>query len=271
MTVLEAIILGIIQGATEFLPISSSGHTILLPSLFNMSNPGLNVIAITHLGTLLAIVVYFRSDLWTIATAMVAGVGSRQPLAVADSRLGWYIVLGSVPAGTAGLLLEEFFEQVFGRPLFAAIFLLFTAGLLVLGERLRTGQQRLDTINGLDALAIGFFQMLALFPGISRSGSTIAGGLGRGLTREGAARFSFLLGVPAILGAGLLALLDIGPAELLRQWPAFLAAFLAAAIVGYACIHLLLTWLQQHTFYPFAAYCAALGSVYLLLAALGVV
>lgn len=271
MSVLEAIILGIVQGATEFLPISSSGHTVLLPTLFNLSNPGLNVIAIAHQGTLLAVIIYFRHDLWSIVKGMVAGLRRRSPLADADSRLGWYIILGSVPAAAAGLLLEEFFEDVFGRPLFAAIFLLFTAALLIIGERLRTGDLGVDAMNGLDALSIGFFQMLALFPGISRSGSTMAGGLARGLSREGAARFSFLLGVPAILGAGLLALLDVGLAEMFRQWPTFLGAFLAAAVTGYACIHLLLTWLKQHTFYPFALYCAAFGGLYLLLAALNVI
>lgn len=271
MTLFEAIILGIVQGATEFLPVSSSGHTILLPSLFNMNNPGLNMVAITHQGTLLAVIVYFRRDLWDIARGMATGLRRRSPLADADSRLGWYIALGTVPAAAAGLLLEDFFQDVFGRPLFAAIFLLFTAALLVVGERLRTGDLGVDTINGLDALAIGFFQMLALFPGISRSGSTIAGGLTRGLSREGAARFSFLLGVPAILGAGLLALLDVGPAEVVLRWPIFLGAFLAAAITGYACIHLLLTWLRQHSYYPFALYCAAFGALYLLLAALNVI
>lgn len=271
MTILEAIFLGVIQGATEFLPVSSSGHSVLLPTLVNMPNPGLDLIAIAHQGTLLAVLIYFWRDLWRILLAVLGGLRTRAPLSDPDSRLGWFIVLGSIPAAAAGLLLEDFFEDMFARPIFAAAFLLVTALLLYAGERLLSGNLKIEELDGLDALAVGIFQMLALFPGISRSGSTITGGLWRGLDREAAARFSFLLGVPAIAGAGLLAVLDILEADASGQFAIYAATFIAAAVTGYLCIHFLLTWLRNHSLLPFAVYCALFGAGYLLLALTGVV
>lgn len=271
MSILEAIILGIVQGATEFLPISSSGHLVLVPSIFNLSEPTLSIIAIAHEGTLLAVLIYFRRELWQIITAVLYGLRVRRPLATTDSRLGWYIVAGTIPAAAAGLLLEDFFAAVFGAPTAAAFFLLVTAALLVIGERLLTGKKGLPQMTWPDAIVIGLFQMVALFPGISRSGSTITAGLMRGLDRETAARYSFLLGVPAIAGAGLLAVSDILAAgNIASEWPVLLATFLAAFISGYACIYFLLAWLKQHSLYLFAAYCALLGSGFLLLTFLGV-
>lgn len=260
MSLIEAIFLGILQGATEFLPISSSGHLVLIPSLFNLAPPNLALISIVHEGTLLAVLLYFRRDLWEIVKAVLAGLAQRQPFATPESRLGWYIVIGSIPAGLAGLALEEFFEEVFGAPVVAAIFLLLTAALLVSGERLLSGKRPLEQMRWSDAIVIGLMQMVALFPGVSRSGSTITAGLWRGLDRGTAARFSFLLGIPAILGAGLLAIGDLLATDnLATQWSVFLVAFLAAAVSGYACIHFLLRWLRQRSLYVFAGYCVALS------------
>lgn len=265
MSIIEAIVLGILQGATEFLPVSSSGHLVLFPAIFGMTQPSLSLIAIAHEGTLLAVLIYFRHDLWEIIKAVLGGIRDRAPMRETNSRLGWYIAVGSVPAAAAGLLLEDSFEEVFGNPTAAAFFLLVTAGLLVVAERLLTGRKILAEMNWWDAIVIGLFQMLALLPGISRSGSTITAGIWRGLNRATAARYSFLLGVPAILGAGLLALTDImGSGEIATLWPVYLATFLAAAVTGYACIYFLLTWLRSHSLYIFAIYCALLGSGYLL-------
>ena len=265
MSVLEAIILGIVQGATEFLPISSSGHLVLVPAIFGLSEPSLNVIAVAHLGTLIAVLIYFRRDLWDIIVAFLQGLQQRDPMGTTSSRLGWYILVGTIPAAMAGLLFENFLEEVFGTPAIAAFFLLVTAGMLVLGERMLTGAKTLDTMTWPDAIVVGVFQMFALFPGLSRSGSTITGGLLRGLNRETAARFSFLLGVPAILGAGLFAIVDLQQSgSFATEWQELLAAFLSAAVVGYACIYFLLAWLREHTLYIFAAYCALLGGGYLL-------
>lgn len=264
MTLIEAILLGLIQGATEFLPISSSGHLLLVPQLLSISTPNLALIAIVHEGTLLAVLFYFRHDLWRIARAVIGGLRQRRPVANDDARLGWYIIVGSIPAAVAGLLLEGPLEEIFGSPTNAAIFLIGTAALLVAGERALSGRKDVERMTWTDAIVIGVFQMLALLPGISRSGSTITAALWRGLDRPAAARYSFLLGVPAILGAGLLALLDILAApDLAEVWPALLTAFLSASISGYLCIRLLLNWLRRRSLYVFAVYCATFGIAYL--------
>lgn len=269
MDVIEAIFLGILQGATEFLPVSSSGHSVLVPRLLNMGEPSLDLIAIAHQGTLLAVLIYFWSDVWQIAGAVLAGLAHRRPLESEQSRLGWYIFLGTLPVALVGLTLRSFFEEVFGEPVYASFFLLVTAGLLVLGERMLSGEKELSGITWVDGLIVGVFQAAALFPGISRSGSTIVGGLWRGLDRETAARFSFLLGIPAIAGAGLLAMLDLLRVGDMAELPGYVAAFLAAAISGYAAIAFLLNWLRRHSLYPFAIYCALFGLVTLFLALTG--
>ncbi|MCZ7670233.1 MAG: undecaprenyl-diphosphate phosphatase [Chloroflexi bacterium] len=191
MNIIEAIILGIIQGATEFLPISSSGHLVLLPVIFKMTPPDLTMVGLVHLGSLLAVLVYFRRDLWEIVTAVLAGLRERKPMNSTQSRLGWYIVVGCIPAAVTGLLLEDFFDSMFSQPVWVGFFLLVTAGLLVLGEKLLSGEKSFGTMTWTDTLVIGLFQTLALFPGLSRSGSTIVGGLLRGLDRSLAARYSF--------------------------------------------------------------------------------
>lgn len=265
MSIFEAIILGIIQGATEFLPISSSGHLVLLPTIFNLTSPDLAMTGLVHLGSLMAVLIYFRKDLWEIVVAVLTGLRDRQPLATTHSRLGWYIVVGSVPAALAGFLLEDFFEGVFGEPRWAAFFLLVTAVLLITGEKLLSGKKTYETMTWLDAIIMGLFQMMALLPGVSRSGSTIVGGLIRGLDRSISARFSFLLGTPVILGAGLLSVLDIISApEQAYSTGVYVAAFLAAGISGYICIAFLISWVRNHSLYIFAAYTATFGILYLL-------
>lgn len=268
MDLIEAIFLGIVQGATEFLPISSSGHLVLLPALFGLPEPGLTLISITHQGTLLAVLIYFWRDLRAIVRAVAQGLARRQPLETPEARLGWLLVVASIPVGLTGLLLQDFFETLFGEPRYTAVLLLGTALLLFVGERLHSGHKTVHQLSLLDALVVGLFQMVALLPGISRSGSTITAGLLRGLDREPAARFSFLLGVPAIAAAGLLALIDLFQAgNLGASWEIYVAAFVAAAITGYACIYFLLAWLRSHSLYLFAAYCAVLGLVSLVVLA----
>ena len=266
MSLLEAIIIGIIQGATEFLPISSDGHLVLIPAVFGLSQPDLVLIGLVHAGTLLAIISYFWRDLLAIARAMLGGLTRRDPFGAADARLGYFMVLGSIPAAIVGLLAMDFFEEQFGSPTVAAVGLLVTAAFLIVGERLNRGTKSLDRLTWIDTLIIGTFQVLALLPGVSRSGTTIAAGLGRGLDRPTAARFSFLVGLPAIAGAGLLAILDIFSAQGSLPLGHYAAAFVTAAVVGYACIAFLLNWVKRHTLYPFAIYCAVAGVLYLLLA-----
>lgn len=264
MSIIEAIILGIIQGATEFLPISSSGHLVLLPEIFGWGAADLTLIGIVHLGTLLAILLYFWRDIWQIITAVLVGIRRRDLMGTTDARLGWLIVIGSIPAVIVGLLLQDFFEQVFAAPEAAAFFLLVTAVLLVVGERMLSGSKSAGQLNWKDAGIIGVFQSLALFPGLSRSGSTIVGGLLRGLDRPTATRFSFLLGIPAFLGAGLLSIKDVVTAPVMPYAASvYVAGFAAAAVVGYVCIYFLLRWVRTHSLYIFAIYCALLGGGYL--------
>jgi undecaprenyl-diphosphatase len=179
--------------------------------------------------------------------------------------LAWLIVLGTVPGVLAGYFLDDFFERMFSRPVAAAAFLLVTAALLVVSERVGRRERELRELGWVDALVVGSGQALAIFPGISRSGSTIAAGLVQGMRREPAARFSFFLATPIILGAGLLKVVELGRMGGLRaQAPVLIAGFAAAAVVGFVCIHYLLQYLQHRRLYPFAVYCA-LFSVFSLL------
>jgi undecaprenyl-diphosphatase len=264
MSIWEAIILGIVQGATEFLPISSDGHLVLVPEIFNLTHPDLVFIGLVHLATLIAILVYFRKDLWGIIRAVLAGLVERRPLATTEARLGWYIVAGSILVGIVGIALKDFFAQVFASPILAGVFLILNGGILFLGERFKTGTKTLETMSWLDAILIGSVQILALLPGISRSGTTITTGLLRGLDRPTAARFAFLIGVPAIFAAGLLSVYELLTAEPLYSGSVYIAAFLAAAISGYLCISFLLSWVRNHSLYIFAIYCVIVGTIFLL-------
>ena len=264
MNLLEAIIIGIIQGTTEFLPISSDGHLVIVPAMFNISRPDLVLIGLVHAGTLVAILGYFRRDLWSIGRAFVGGIVERDPMGTTESRIGWYMLLGSLPAAIVGLTLIDFFERQFESPNVAAIGLLVTSAFLVAGELLRKGDKPIEKLSALDTILIGLFQVLALFPGISRSGTTISAGLWRGLDRSTAARFSFLVGLPAIAGAGLLSIIDIFTAQGTLPITHYAAAFIAAAVTGYLCIAFLLSWLRSHSLWIFAVYCAAVGSLFLL-------
>ena len=259
MDILQAIILGLLQGATEFIPVSSSGHLVLVPWLFGWDSPGLVFDTVVHGGPLVAVLAYFWRDWLALIRAWVQGLRHwdwHDPLA----RLAWMILLGSIPAAVIGFLLEDFFESLFGEPVWVSVFLLVTAGLLALSERLGERRKGADDLRWYDALIIGIGQAAAIAPGISRSGATIATGLFRGLRRPDAARFSFLLATPIIFGAGLFKLLDLlTMSNPLAQVPALAAGFVTAAIVGYLCIWGLLRYLQRGNLYPFAIYCACLG------------
>ncbi|MFT5194508.1 MAG: undecaprenyl-diphosphatase [Cellvibrionaceae bacterium] len=265
MEIIESIIWGIVQGATEFLPVSSSGHLILVPVVFGLRSPTLTEASIAHLGTLLAVLVYFRKDIWDIIVGVLDGLVKRDPFGTAESRLGWFIVIGSIPIALVGFPLQSFFESAFGSPTMAASFLFVTAALIVIGERIASGTKPIEEMTWADSLIIGTFQAGALFPGVSRSGSTIVGGLLRGLDRPTATRFSFLLGIPAILGAGLKATIELFSAESLGDeiFPMFVV-FAVSAVVGYGCITWLLQWVRKHSLIPFAIYCVLFGSFYLI-------
>jgi undecaprenyl-diphosphatase len=257
--IFQAIILGIVQGATEFIPVSSSGHLVLVPWLLGWPSPGLVFDTAVHWGTLVAVLLYFRHDWKLLVAAWVRSLAGRERQSP-ESRLAWLLLLGTVPAALLGFLFEGFFESLFGEPGWVSVFLLVTAGLLAVGERLGRRTRELSGLNPKDALLMGLGQAAAIAPGISRSGATISVGLLRGLRRQDAARFSFLLATPIILGAGLFKMLDlVGITDPLVYVPGLMAGFVTAAVVGYACIWGLLRYLERGSLYVFSAYCALVG------------
>jgi len=248
MTSWQAILLGILQGITEFLPISSSGHLVIVPHLLGWPEPGLALGALLHLGTLLAIVIYFWNDLWRLFQAGLKSL-QRRSLADPDARIAWGLVVGTIPGVVIGLLFEEMFEQWFGMPKAAAAFLLVTAFLLTM-----------TSLSMIDALVIGLAQSLAIAPGLSRSGTTISAGLLLGFRREDAARFSFLLAVPITLGSGAYEIIKL----LSHGWGGapigtVLLGMAAAAVAGYLAIFGLLALVRRHNLLVFAGYCAIFG------------
>lgn len=263
MTYLHSILLGIIQGLTEFLPISSSAHLVLVPYLFGWNFPTEQIFpfdVLVQLGTLLAVIVYFWKDLWAVIKAFVLGLARRQPFADPDSRLGWYLILATIPAGLLGLLIKDQVEAAFHSPRITAVFLLVTAVLLFIGEEFGRKTRPFEGMNSLGALAMGIFQALSIFPGVSRSGSSITGGLLSGFTRPAAARFSFFMSIPVMLAAGLLSILDLRDIPNLAGFlPVVLAGVAAAAVVGYLSIRWLLAYLGRHSLFAFSIYCTLLG------------
>ncbi|MGB9890849.1 MAG: undecaprenyl-diphosphate phosphatase [Anaerolineae bacterium] len=263
----RALFLGLLQGATEFLPVSSSGHLVLIPWLLGWPIPGLAFDAMVHWGTLVAVIAYFWRD-WA-ALLRGAGRGLRtRSLDDPNARLSLLLIVATVPGALAGALLEDFFEGMFARPAAVAGFLLLTAAILTLAEsawarRISApdgASRALSALSWQDALTVGVAQVVAILPGISRSGATIAAGLGRGLEREAAARFSFLLSAPIILGAGAVQLGKLAQAGgLAGEAPLLVAGFLTALASGLAAAHFLLNYVRRRPLYPFALYCALLG------------
>jgi undecaprenyl-diphosphatase len=263
MSLLEAIILGIVQGLTEFLPVSSSAHLVIVPFLLGWNIPQEQVFVfdvLVQLGTLLAVIVYFWKDLLAILTGFVRAVLSGKPFGSPDARMGWYLILATIPAGIFGLLVKDLVEQAFSSPAVTAIFLFITAALLLLSERMGKRTRSLDQMNWKDALWIGAAQAFSVFPGISRSGSTMAGGISRDFERPAAARFAFLMAIPIMLAAGLLAAVDLASVPNLGSFlPIIAAGFITAAIVGYLSIRWLLAYLMRHSLNVFAYYCIAIA------------
>ncbi|MGA9531358.1 MAG: undecaprenyl-diphosphatase UppP [Anaerolineales bacterium] len=268
MTILQAIVLGVVQGATEFLPISSSGHLVLIPWLFGWQlDPTRTFVfdVLVQWGTLLAVIAYFRRELIELTRAALIGLAKRRPFAEPQARLAWLLVLASLPAAALGLAAKSAVEAAFTNPPIVSLFLLATAALLTISERVGQRTRSMESLRWTDALVIGLAQSLALLPGISRSGSTIAGGLVRDMQRPEAARFSFLMSIPIMIGAGLVALLDLTAASnTASQLPALAIGFLSAAVVGYLSIRWLIGYLQNRPLTPFIVYCAALGLLGLL-------
>lgn len=279
MTLLEAALLGIVQGLTEFLPVSSSAHLRIIPALAGWADPGAAFTAIVQIGTLVAVLLYFRRDIFAIVRAVIEGVVRRKPLGSAEAKMGWMIVAGTIPIVFFGLLFNSEIETSLRSLYWVSGALIGLALVLSLAERkikLRLENNRplksMKEIGWKEALLIGLAQSVALIPGSSRSGVTITGGLFLNLSRETAARFSFLLSLPSVFAAALL--------ELYKTWGSITAspdgitnimvATLAAGIVGYASIAFLLNYLKKHTTTIFITYRLVAGAAILYLVATGV-
>jgi undecaprenyl-diphosphatase len=261
MPIVQAILLGLIQGATEFLPVSSSAHLALAPWFFGWKDQGLSFDIALHLGTLAAVVLYFIRD-WIQVLGQAVGLrlGS-DPFLKDNPRLLWLLIAATIPAGVAGLLLKSTVEHTLRNPYVIGSMLIGVAFILLIAERSGLQRKHLGTVSSLDAMAIGFAQALALVPGTSRSGITIAAGLFRDLDRPTAARFSFLLSVPAIIGAVGKDLYDLWktggiPAD---QQAAFIAGILASAVSGTLVIAFFLQYLRRAGLMPFVWYRIGLG------------
>ncbi len=272
MPILEAIVLGIVQGLTEFLPISSTGHLRIVPAFLGWEDPGAAFTAITQLGTMAAVLLYFREDLMRIARAWLRSLREPAMRSDRDARTGWYIVLGTIPIGIFGLAFSDQIENG-ARDLYLIGTTLIVLGLLLLvAEKVGRRTRSLDDVGPRDGLVVGLAQAMALVPGVSRSGATITAGLFLGFDRESAARFSFLLSVPAVVLSGLFEMRKfIGEGGDDTGAGSLIVATFFAFVVGYASIAFLLKFLASHTTYVFVAYRVVLGTVVLVLVSAGVI
>lgn len=267
MTLLQSILLGILQGLTEFIPVSSTAHLLIGQELFGLpAGEGMfSFLVIVQLGTLVSLLLYYWRDVWKIAAATLASLRqlfTREARSLDDeARLGWNLLLASVPALVAGYVLKDAVEILFKTPLLEAGIRLLTAALLLsLAELLSRRSRGLTAMTWLDALIIGLFQIIAVFPGASRSGTTISAGMLRNLDRPSAARFAFLMSIPVLLAAGGYELLDVFRMEGVTAYlPSLAAGFCTAALVGWLAIRWLIAFLNKHSLFIFAAYCALLG------------
>lgn len=266
MSVREAIILGVVQGLTEFLPVSSSGHLVLFRQLFGLKEPHLTFDVMVHLGTLAAVVAALWDEIaLTFAGLRPMGEGAGAERVKAGRRLIFLLIVGSLPAALVGLLAEDFITQLFSSVTVVGAALLVTGGLLWWVESRAEGEKTVGKMRPEDALYIGVWQILALVPGISRSGTTIAAGLFRKLTREDAARFSFLLSVPVIAGAVALQVGDLLVTWQEGTWGPIVIGTLAAAVSGFAAIRGLLSLVKRHSLRVFSYYTWAVGLLVLIL------
>jgi undecaprenyl-diphosphatase len=270
MDAFQAIVLGIVQGLTEFLPVSSTGHLRIVPAFLGWEDPGAAFTAVTQLGTMAAVLLYFRHDLWRITHTWTLSLRRRELRGQLDARMGWYILLGTVPIGLFGVTFDDHIESS-ARSLYLIGATLILLGLLLLAaEKAARHDRPLESIDERDAIAIGMAQAMALVPGVSRSGATLTAGLFLGFDRPSAARYSFLLSVPAVVLSGLYELRKIGGEGDVGFVPTAIAT-LMAFIAGYAAIAFMLRWLATHSTAIFVVYRVALGSLVIALTATGAI
>lgn len=267
---LEALVLGLVQGLTEFLPISSSAHLAIVGQLFGGDDPGSAFTAISQLGTETAVLIYFRKDIARIVRAWCLALVGKVARDDPDARMGWLVIIGSIPIVVLGVLLQDSIDSTF-RNLWLTVAMLAGFALVIgfVDMRART-ERTLDQLTWKHGVLYGLAQSLALVPGVSRSGGTIAAGLAMGYTREAAARYSFLLAIPAVLGSGAYKLTDVAADPVTPAWGPIALATLVAFVVGYAVIAWLLRYISTHDFRPFVIYRLGLAAVVAVLLLTGV-
>ena len=270
MGLIEAIVLGLVQGLTEFLPISSTAHLRIVPELLGWGDPGAAFSAVIQLGTVAAVLIYFRRDLWNLTAAALRSLMNRRPLETTESRLAWFVLLGTIPIGVAGLVFKGVIETRLRSLYVISASLMALAVVLWLVERAASHKRTLEEMTVRDGLAIGLWQCLALVPGASRSGTTITGGLSLGLRREDAARYSFLLSIPATTLAGVFELKHLLEAADRPSTAALVAGTAVAFASGMASIAGLLRYLRTRTMAVFVVYRLLLGGALLALLLTGV-
>ncbi|MFG1677604.1 undecaprenyl-diphosphate phosphatase [Micromonospora sp. NPDC049282] len=275
MTWVEAIVLGIVQGLTEFLPVSSSGHLRITSAIFFGRDAGASFTAVTQLGTEAAVLIYFFKDIWRIVRTWCLGLVDRSVRSSLDYRMGWYVIVGTIPIGILGLLFKDQIRTA-GRNLYLISFtLIFFALVLAFAEYWGRQTRTLENFRMRDGVAMGLGQAMALIPGVSRSGGTLTVGLLLNLTRETAARYSFLLAIPAVVISGVFSLPDVfepsAPGTAAPSVAQMVVATLIAFAIGYAAIAWLLRYVAHHTLYLFVLYRVALGTLVLCLLLTGTI
>ena len=270
LDLLKAVVLGVIQGLTEFLPISSSAHLRIYPELFGWGDPGAAFTAVIQIGTELAVLLFFRKDIVRIASMWLRSLVRPEYRGHVDARLGWFIIVGSLPIVVLGIALKDVIEQDF-RSLWIIGTTLIVLGLVLgLADRFGRNERAIKQLTLRDAVLMGLAQAAALVPGVSRSGATLSMGRFLGYEREAATRFAFLLAIPAVVGAGLFELTSIQGEDNTYGWGPTIVATVVSFVVGYAAIAWLLRWVTTRSYAPFVIYRVALGSATLLLVATGV-
>jgi undecaprenyl-diphosphatase len=267
---LEALVLGIVQGLTEFLPISSSAHQAIVGQFFGGTDPGSAFTAITQLGTESAVIIYFRKDIWLIIKNWLFALIGKLPRDDPEARLGWLVIIGSIPIVVLGLLFQDAIDHGL-RNLWTVAAMLAGFGIIIgVIDQVAANSRPLESMTWRNGVFLGLVQSLALIPGVSRSGATIAGGLALGYQRVAAAKYSFLLAIPAVVGSGLFKLADISADPVPPAWGPIVLATVIAFAIGYAVIAWLLRYVSTHTFMPFVIYRIALAVLVAILLLTGV-
>ncbi len=267
---LKAVVLGLIQGLTEFLPISSSAHLRIFPELLGWGDPGAAFTAVIQIGTELAVLLYFRHDIWRIATAWIRSLYRPEWRGHLDSRMGWYIIVGSIPIGVLGVTFKDTIEAEFRNLWLIATTLIVMGVVLGVADRISRSDKQIKSLSMRDAVLMGIAQALALVPGVSRSGATISMGRFLGYDREAATRYAFLLAIPAVVAAGLYELKEIPHGHNDFGWGPTIVATVVSFLVGYAAIAWLLRYVSTRSYAPFVGYRIVLGAGVMVLLAAGV-